>query len=88
MRRKSFYQVKLSYSCMLNIKNNEAHNEKVTSPQQTVRDDKRCNCHKTVECRLENKCLTKGITYQAMVTSENCNETYICMAEPNLNPYL
>jgi len=36
-----------------------------------------CNCRKKDECPLEGNCLSKGIVYQAKVTSTNRTETYV-----------
>ena len=36
-----------------------------------------CNCRKKDECPLEGNCLSKGIVYQAQVTSASKTETYI-----------
>ena len=55
--------VKLSYSCMPNIKsiiNN--HNKNVL--QENNNQNKTCNCIKKQSCPLGNQCLTPNIVYQ------------------------
>ena len=62
--------VKISYSCMPNIKSAiNAHNKKILKPA-TIQERK-CNCVKKQTCPLDNKCLSKNIVYKAYVTSSN-----------------
>ena len=76
---------KISYSCMPNIKKIiDAHNKKLTSSKETVRGEKTCNCRKRDQLPLENNCLSKGIVYQATVTSEGGNETYIGITDTEI----
>ena len=75
--------VKLSYSCMPNMKTNiDNHNKKLLQPDNT-NTDKLCNCRKPTECPLDNKCLEKSMIYQATVTrlDNNTTETYIGLCE-------
>ena len=67
--------VKISYSCMPNIKRKiTQHNKKITSPTPTLKQNvSECNCRKKAECPLQNKCLTKNIIYQAKVSSNQGN---------------
>lgn len=72
--------IKLSYSCMPNVKQIvDAHNKKKlnnTSIQQS--SARSCNCRATADCPLQGNCLAEGIVYQATVTSDNNQEqTYI-----------
>ena len=54
-------KVKVSYSCMPNIKSViNAHNKKVLSPTN-VNDERTCNCRRNAICPLDNNCLTKNI---------------------------
>ena len=75
--------VKLSYSCMPNIKSIITMHNKSTlakcAPKQNVSTRNDCNCRKSEECPLQNKCQTKGIIYQATVTRQDnmTVETYI-----------
>ena len=40
-----------------------------------------CNCRKKEDCPLENQCLTKGIVYQATVTTEQGSESYVGLTD-------
>ena len=73
--------LKLSYSSMPNVqqiingRNQTVFNISAQPAQdQAVRS---CNCRRKDECRLEGSCLSKGIVYQAKVTSTNRTETYV-----------
>ena len=39
-----------------------------------------CNCRKTPDCPLSGKCLQTNIVYQATVTTNTSNQTYIGLA--------
>jgi len=51
----------------------------LSSSAQPAQDQvgRSCNCRKKDECPLEGSCLSKGIVYQARVTSTNTTETYV-----------
>lgn len=75
--------VKVSYSCMGNIKNiidghNKAIISKTESPVQAG-----CNCRKKEECPMKGQCQARNIIYQATVKTDNSNsdETYIGLTE-------
>lgn len=73
--------LKLSYSCMPNVKSIiDAHNkQKVNTDTKKV--DKPCNCRNKNECPLQGQCRATEIVYQATVTSSNNQtETYIGLA--------
>ena len=60
--------LKLSYSCMPNVQQIiNGHNQ--TGHNQHGQAERACNCQKKEECSLEGNCLSKGIVYQAQVTS-------------------
>ena len=62
--------VKVSYSTMPNMGQIIAgKNKKILS--KTKENEKICSCPKTKVCPLENKCLSKGIVYQATVNLKN-----------------
>ena len=67
--------IKLSYSCMSNIKQSIAnHNKAILSKEEQI---KLCNCRNRTLCPLQGKCLQKGVVYQATVTQTNTmRETY------------
>ena len=79
--------VKLSYSCMPNMKNIiTKHNKSVigkSEPTQTDKSQKDCNCRDKLQCPLNKKCQTSSVIYQATVTREDNNnsETYIGLTE-------
>ena len=59
-----------------------SHNKKIlstntTEQQQTEKD---CNCRNKTECPLEGKCLQKNVIYQATVTTNTTEETYVGLA--------
>ena len=39
----------------------------------------KCNCREKNNCPLQNKCLSKGIVYQATVTTQKREESYVGM---------
>ena len=71
--------IKISYSCMPNIKSKiESHNSKIIKKNKV--DDnasKKCNCRDRGNCPLNGKCLSQGIIYQAIVTTDNNTSTYV-----------
>ena len=78
--------VKLSYSCMPNVKETiSVHNKSVLTKCQPkpITDPHTCNCRDDSNCPLENKCLTSGVIYQATVTRQDINheETYVGLTE-------
>ena len=78
--------IKLSCSCMPNVHNIiSRHNKSTLAKTEPKPDDnaRTCNCRDSDECPVENKCLTKGVVYQATVTRQDNmkNETYIGLTE-------
>ena len=62
-------KLKLSYSCMGNIKSKIAsHNRRILSG---FKEDVGCNCRQKAECPLEGKCTWKNVIYQAEVFTGN-----------------
>ena len=61
------------------------HNKSTLAKTEPKPDDnaRTCNCRDSDECPVENKCLTKGVVYQATVTRQDNmkNETYIGLTE-------
>ena len=67
--------LKISYSCMLNIeKIIKSHNSKILNKQPEPK--KLCNCRKKDECPMEGQCLSSCIVYKAEVKSENTKKVY------------
>ena len=61
------------------------HNKKILSqdtatPGPTQQQERTCNCRKKPECPLEGKCLQANVVYQASVTTEATNESYVGLA--------
>ena len=77
--------LKLSYSCVPNAKSTiDAHNKRLlkqTNPSKSTSDASLCNCRKKEDCPLENQCLTRGIVYQATVTTEQGIECYVGLTD-------
>ena len=74
------HTLKLSYSCMPNMKSIiSSHNKHVLSNSTTQQPDT-CNCRKKPDCPLEGKCLQTNVIYQATVTTETTTETYVGLA--------
>ena len=75
--------VKISYSCMPNIKNIiTSHNKKILNESEVV--ERKCNCLKKEECPLENQCLSTNIVYEATLSDNASNATpatYIGISE-------
>ena len=75
--------LKLSYSCMPNVKSIiSSHNKSVLKDQSVTsasQVDKDCNCRKKDTCPLSGKCSTTNVVYQATVTRDDTNEqeTYV-----------
>ena len=68
--------VKLSYSCMPNMKAMiDGNNKKLLETEEI--DVRKCNCPKNTTCPLDGECLESDIVYQATVTSNNKEETYV-----------
>ena len=78
------HTLKLSYSCMPNIKSIIAsHNKTVLSNYTSTpatEHVKECNCSKKEQCPLDGQCLTNNIVYQAIVTTNTTTETYVGLA--------
>ena len=70
--------LKLSYSCMPNVKSIiSSHNKSVLKDQSVTsasQVDTDCNCRKKDTCPLSGKCLTTNVVYQATVTRDDTNE--------------
>ena len=77
--------IKISYSCMPNMKQAiSTHNKAIiekTNPTPTAPTN--CNCRKKDTCPLNGECLTPSIIYQATVTRHDSNKdnTYIGLTD-------
>ena len=75
--------VKLSYSCMPNMKSLiSGHNKKVIIGQEVAdKIERGCNCRVGVDrCPLAGKCLTKSLVYKAEVASMDGSKEYLGQA--------
>ena len=74
------HTLKLSYSCMPNMKSIiSSQNKALLSDyhrSQTQTNDKECNFRKKDQCPLDGKCLTQNVVYQA-VSTQSSSETYV-----------
>ena len=77
-------KVKISYSCMPNIKqtidNQNKQKLRLFNNSATENEkSKPCNCRKKDECPLDGNCLQAAVIYQAKVTrtDNNTHETYV-----------
>ena len=62
--------LKLSYSCLPNVKNMiSSHNKKLLT-KPTNLSSQTCNCNNKQDCPLEGKCLQSNLIYQANITTE------------------
>ena len=73
--------IRVSYSCMSNIKTSISNHNRRLLEQQIVPPSTGCNCRTLNECPLNGKCLTESLVYQAEITSTDAGEakTYIGM---------
>ena len=76
--------LKLSYSCMPNMKSIiSSQNKALLSDYhrlQTQTSDKECNCRKTDQCPLDRKCLTQNVVSQETVSTQTSSESYVGLA--------
>ena len=80
--------IKLSYSCMVNMKQKiDNHNRKLMSNGRE-RDEftRTCSCQGKTLCPIRGKCLQEGVVYKAIVTQTESmkQDIYIGMTE---NPF-
>ena len=79
--------VKVSYSCMPNIKQTiDRYNKSKLSKSSSTDNETACNCQKKTECPLSNKCKVKSVLYQATLSTTNKTfdkpaQTYIGLTE-------
>ena len=75
--------IKLSYSCMNNVKSIiSSHNKSVIRKStNSDKDKKNCNCRKPEICPMDGNCNVERIIYQAEVTSQTTKETYIGLCD-------
>ena len=76
------HSVKISYSCMPNLKNViQSHNAKVLSKTNNTGQKKTCNCKQANTCPLQGNCLQNTVVYKATVNTETETKSYIGSTE-------
>ena len=76
--------VKISYSCMSNLKQNiDGHNKSKLSYRAETAGEKKCNCQKPSECPMSKNCPAKSVIYQATVktSDKRPTQTYVGLTE-------
>ena len=75
-------KVKMSYRCTQNLERKiTSHNSRILKSDTNSEDEKECSCRTKSNCPVNEKCLKKGVIYQAEVKSDdNKVETYIGLA--------
>lgn len=76
--------VKISYSCMNNIKQSiDGHNKSIIQKTTNSTPQKKCNCRKPDDCPMSGNCLQKCIIYQATITTDDNQppQTYVGLTE-------
>ena len=75
--------LKLSYSCMNNIKTIISNHNKaeISKPTHNDEENKNCNCRKPNTCPMDGSCNAQNIVYQAEVTTPTTRETYIGLCD-------
>ena len=74
--------VKISYSCMTNLKQNiDGHNK--STLRKKIVPSKTCNCRKPADCPLAGNCLKESVVYQATVATvdNRPDQTYVGLTE-------
>ena len=76
--------LKVSYSCMNNIKttissHNKAEISKLSKPPEEGKSN--CNCWNKHSCPMDGNCNKSNIIYQAEVTTSQSRETYIGLCD-------
>ena len=67
--------VKVSYSCMTNLKQNiDGHNKSLLHDKKDAQT-KSCNCRNPSDCPLSGNCLKESVIYQANVQQKTTNLT-------------
>ena len=72
--------IKISYSCMPNFASQlKRHNQKILrdNTDNSITEDKTCNCKERNECPVNGSCLTSGVIYKATVSHNSKNMVYI-----------
>ena len=74
--------VKISYSCMSNIKHSiDGHNKSVLNKKNVA--TRNCNCRKPADCPMNGDCLKQSVVYQATVSTndDRRDQSYVGLTE-------
>ena len=82
----NIHTVKLSYSCMPNMKNIIKQSNARIMAEPVANRDGQCNCTKRDTCPLDGSCLTPCLVYTASVTAENTEYVYHGSTEGEFKP--
>jgi len=80
------HMLKLSYSCMPNMKAViSSHNKNMLTQDHgataaPVQQPRTCNCKNKPKCPLQGNCVKENVVYQATVATETTTETYVGLA--------
>ena len=72
--------VKISFSCMRNLKQKIDGHNKSTLRKTNAVPPKACNCRQPAHCPLDGNCLKSAVIYQATVATED-NRRYVGLTE-------
>ena len=74
--------VKVSYSCMPNIKSKiNQHNKQITTINPDIPQQSTCNCINKESCPLNQNCLSTNLVYEATIKSSQPDKKYIGLCE-------
>ena len=73
--------LKLTYSCMTNIKTIISNHNKAEINKSDPTNDSNCNCRNSSMCPMHAKCNDQNVIYQAEVTTTTSRETYIGLCD-------
>ena len=79
------HTLKLSYSCMPNMKAIiSSHNKNMLAQDSATaaqtQQQRMCNCRNMPECPLQGSCMQENVVYQATVDTETTTENYVGLA--------
>ena len=79
--------VKVSYSCMPNVKSIiDSHNKKITLNSSMPEVEQGCNCRVKDDFPLKGSCRQKSIIYKATIKEESGKEhTYVGLTEGEMH---
>ena len=73
--------LKLSYSCMTNIKTVISNHNKAQINKSDPTSDRNCNCRNSSICPMDGKCNDQNMIYPAEVTTTTSRKTYIGLCD-------